>query len=212
MPRASRAGLSATNVPLKTLRPRTETFLKPGGIRMVIARWVGSLKSAITLAPLRSTPAPTMLCVTSIWMGRLSRTVPPVQFSTSPVANFARSAASKPVESAAAATSTGAEAACLFWLSAVDEVDASASAEAPPTTPRLLRFMKCLPAGRPALARDDVHGRLSNDQAMTRADHRPVTVTVGQRLPSPFSHGVASCARATRRRAPAPGVGTARRD
>ena len=79
--------------------PRSATFLARAGMRMVMARLLASLKSAISLAPLRSSPGPSMLDVTSITIGRRSRTLPPRQSSTSPAANLARSASSKPAAS-----------------------------------------------------------------------------------------------------------------
>ena len=79
--------------------PRRATFLARGGMRMVMARLPASLKSAISLAPLRSRPGPSRLSVTSITIGRRSRTLPPRQSSTSPAANLARSASSKPAAS-----------------------------------------------------------------------------------------------------------------
>ena len=79
--------------------PRSATFLARAGMRMVMARLLASLKSAISLAPLRSSPGPSWLDVTSITIGRRSRTLPPRQSSTSPAANLARSASSKPAAS-----------------------------------------------------------------------------------------------------------------
>src|SRR6195256_6402954 len=119
--------------PLKNFMPRRATFLLDPGMRSVIDRPAASLKSAITLAPLRSTPGPIMLFVTSIWIGRFSRTLPPVQLSTSPVENLERSAASKSAGSAAAEISVGPRTGSLLWANAADEPEDTASADAQTT-------------------------------------------------------------------------------
>src|SRR5260370_27237023 len=119
--------------PLPIFMPRKAMFLAAAGMRTVMALCAGSLKSAISLAPLRSRPAPSSLAVTSITIGRFSRTLPPVQLSRSPLANLARRAASKSAGSAAACAGLGAAAA--------ERDSAAATSDAPPTNQRLVALI-----------------------------------------------------------------------
>ena len=131
--------------------PRSATFLARAGMRMVMARLLASLKSAISLAPLRSSPGPSMLDVTSITIGRRSRTLPPRQSSTSPAANLARSASSKPAASVS-----------LLWARAGA---AAAVAVADAAARNLRRVVRMATVSAPAAARRVIELWLADEPA-----------------------------------------------
>ncbi len=173
---ASSAGLSAMIEPLKNFIPRRDTFLLIAGMRIVIARFVASLKSAITLAPLRSTPA-RPCCLSRRSGSALQPHVPtsPIEHVTSRELRAqcrfeVRGIAGVRVIAAAAGEGF------FFWANAADETESSASADAPPAS---LRWLCPLTASCKSTIRRGVLPRLGNNRGPGRRNLDRIRATVG---------------------------------